>query len=321
LFGAGVFSTGAYELAPTFTADERTAWFTMSTPAYGRLHVIMETTRAGATWSRPEVAAFSGRHGDADPVLSPDGNRLYFLSRRPFPGRPAGRQDFDVWYLERTAAGWSEPLHLAAASGPGEEHYVSAARDGTLYVSAVRPDSRGRGDIYRIPLVDGRYGEPENMGAAINSADHHDTTAFIAPDESYLVFSSFGRPDGQGAGDLYISFRRGGEWTPARNLGPLVNSMRTEYCPVISPDGSYLYFTSERGFADAPLAGALGTAEWQERIASAGNGLGDTYRVAVDELLGDATSGAEDPAGPATACALRPWYELSKHERTECGLR
>ena len=37
-----------------------------------------------------------------------------------------------------------------------------------------------------------------------------------------------------------------GSWTPAVNLGDGVNTRWTEYCPVVSRDGRYLFFTSER---------------------------------------------------------------------------
>lgn len=329
LFGEGVFSTGAYELPPTFTPDGQRAYFTVSTPAYGRLHVIMESRRTGSGWSEPHIADFSGRYGDADPMISPDGSRLFFLSRRPAPARAPGRGDFDIWYLDRVGDGWGEPQHVPTASGPQDEHYAMAAADGTLYIAAIRPEGHGRGDLYRVPVVNGRYGEPVNLGPGINS-EFHDTTPYVAPDQSYIIFSSWGRQDGNGpAGDLYISFRQNDSWSTPRNLGPMVNSGRTEYCPVVSHDGQYLYFASERGFADAPLTERLTTAELRRLLGGAGNGLGDTYRIEMSRIL-DAFSepAAEtgDPRvrGPAVSgngCTERPWYRMTKQERDECGMQ
>ena len=55
------------------------------------------------------------------------------------------------------------------------------------------------------------------------------------------------RPDGLGSGDLYISFREhDGSWMEPVNMGEPVNSSTLEYCPVVSPDGKYLFFTSRR---------------------------------------------------------------------------
>ena len=53
-----------------------------------------------------------------------------------------------------------------------------------------------------------------------------------------------GRPGELGNGDLYISFRdRYGEWTEAIHMGDRINSEHFEYCPSVSPDGKFLFFT------------------------------------------------------------------------------
>ncbi len=67
---------------------------------------------------------------------------------------------------------------------------------------------------------------------------------FIAPDERTIIFSS-NRPGGHGNSDLYVSFRSGdGVWTAPQNLGPEINSPYQEYCPSLSPDGKYFFFSS-----------------------------------------------------------------------------
>ena len=51
----------------------------------------------------------------------------------------------------------------------------------------------------------------------------------------------------------------------------------------------YLYFASDRSFADKPLEAALSTREWNARLDGPGDGLGDTWHVpmsAVFEALG-----------------------------------
>jgi hypothetical protein len=113
----------------------------------------------------------------------------------------------------------------------------------------------------------------------------------VAPDRSCIVFSSSDPRNGTGpAGDLYISRPRAdGAREAARNLGALVTTLRTEFCPVVSPDGRSLYFTIDRSVADWPLEAARSTREWNARLDGHGNGLGDTCRVpmsAVFEALG-----------------------------------
>jgi Tol biopolymer transport system component len=49
-----------------------------------------------------------------------------------------------------------------------------------------------------------------------------------------------------GEAALFIARRNGESWGPGRNLGAGINSEFNDYAPSISPDGRYLFFTSER---------------------------------------------------------------------------
>jgi Tol biopolymer transport system component len=277
LFAEGIISTADMELNAAFTPDGKTLYFTKRTPRPLLWVIVVSHFRAGK-WSTPEVAEFSGQYSDFDPIVSPDGKKLFFCSNRPVEGQV--RQDFDIWVVEKMATGkWSAPKHLdAPINTKAQEFYPSVTAAGTLYFSSTREGGKGRGDILRARLVDGKYAEPENLGEAINS-QFSEGDPFIAPDESYLIFVSYGRPEGLGDGDLYISFRREGAWTKAVNMGQRINSSALDFCPVVSPDGKYFFFTSERSFADKPLPQRMTSQQWQKRLNSPGNGLGDIYRV------------------------------------------
>jgi hypothetical protein len=100
----------------------------------------------------------------------------------------------------------------------------------------------GRADIYRAPRIDGVYREVLNLGPVINT-EHSEYDLVIAPDESFLVFSST-RPGGFGEVDLYISFRTpDGAWSEPKNLGPEVNATGAVF-PSLTDDGKYLFFQS-----------------------------------------------------------------------------
>ena len=290
LFGAGTFSTGDWELPPTFTPDGDRAYFTVSTPVYGRMRFILETRRRGNGWTTPVVAPFSGRYDDADPYISPDGSRLFFLSKRPLTPGAAPKRDLDIWVMDRRGASWSEPRHLGpTVNGPEDEHYVSMTTAGDLYIAAVREDSHGAGDLYRVPKTAEGWGAPENLGSTVNGADNHDTTPWVSPDGRYIIFSSRGRPDGASDLDLYITARGpDGAWTTPRNLGPAVNTRATEYCPIVSPDGRWLYFASTRNFAGGDLGAPVSGDELRRRLRGPGNSLGDTWRIALAPLLREA---------------------------------
>jgi Tol biopolymer transport system component len=284
LFEPGRISTGDMELNAAFTPDGKTLYFTKRSPK-PQLWVIVASHLRRGGWRAPEVAEFSGQYSDFDPFVSPDGKRLYFSSNRPIDGAGRPKSDFDIWFVERTASGWGPPQRLdAPVNTAAQEFYPSVTADGTLYFSSNRDGGAGAGDIYRARLVDGRYAEPENLGDSIN-ARTSEGDPYVSPDERYLLFVSYNRAGGRGDGDLYISVRRDGVWSKAENLGPEINSPALEFCPIVSPDGKWLYFTSERGFADVPQTRRLTSAELARRLREPGNGLGDIYRVEASAIL------------------------------------
>lgn len=283
LFAEGRISTPDYELTTTFTPDGRTAYFTLSTPDYGRHYWILDSHFEDGHWSAPRIASFSGRYSDADPFISPDGTRLYYLSKRPVTGT-APKDDFDMWMVERRGDGWSEPIHLGdAVNTDRHELFPTVTADGTLYYTAYYDDSRGAGDLYRARLVDGRYTTPENLGDVVNGR-WHDSTPYIAPDESYLIFASW-RPDGPGAGDLYISYNRDGAWTPPVLLPEPISSAGRDYCPIASPDGRYLFFASARPDDEAITSEAmLDYDAVLKHLHDVRNGLGNVYQVDMETV-------------------------------------
>lgn len=279
LFAPGIVSTGADELNAVFAPDGLEFLFSVKTPDRAR-HTLLSMVWLEDGWTAPAVLPFSGRYADADPAFAPGGDRLYFISMRPPDGEGPPREDWDLWAVERTESGWGEPWNLGAPVNTDSlEVYPSVAADGTLYFSSGRPGGLGKNDLYRSRFVDGGWTDPENLGAPINT-EFSEGDLFVASDESYIVFVSSGRPDSLGGGDLYVSFRaESGAWSPAVNLGETINSRWTEYCPSVSPDGKYLFFTSYRVVRDEPSATPLTYDEIQQAYVTPQGGMGDVYWV------------------------------------------
>jgi hypothetical protein len=185
--------------------------------------------------------------------------------------------------MDKIGNGWSEPRNLGApVNSPAQEWYPTLTSNGALYFGSNREGGRGATDIYRSRLAHGKYTEPENLGAAINT-EFDEYEPFIAPDESFLIFMAAGRTDGhQRSADLYISFHRNGVWTKAQNLGDRINSNREEYSPKLSPDGRYFFFASARG--RKPPEKRLNYQELLDWLRGPRNGLGDIYQVDIGAL-------------------------------------
>ena len=281
IFAEGIVSTGDFDSHPAFTPDGKTLYFVRSTPNFNLWTILVSHFERGK-WSTPEVAPFSGQYSDADPCVTADGSRFYFISNRPVVGK--SKPDLDIWVMDKTATGWSEPKNIGVPiNSSGNEWYPTVASNGTVYFGSDREGGKGRTDIYRSRLVNGKYSEPENLGDAINTP-LNEFEPLIAPDESYLIFMAGGRADGRGGFDLYISYNRSGVWTQPTNLGDKINSSGNEYSPTISPEGKYFFWTSTRGFADKALEKRLNYDELMNRLRGPRNGLGDIYQIDIGAL-------------------------------------
>jgi hypothetical protein len=190
----------------------------------------------------------------------------------------------DIWYVDRTATAWGSPVNLGPpVNSPASEWFPTLAQDGTLYFGSGREGGRGGTDLYRVAPIGGKFGEPENLGDAINTpADEYEP--LISPDQTLLVFMAIGRRDSRGAGDLYLSRFVGDSWTPAKNLGPPINSPALEISPYVTHDRRYFFFSSSRQIRATPQ----GPRNYDQLLAGLrgpGNGLGDLYRVDLNSVL------------------------------------
>lgn len=233
------------EFASVFSADGTEIIFGIGN---GKSTEILSSRLIEGTWSKPRTIIAHERYSYMDAFLSPDESRLYYISNQPIDGKGEPK-DPDLWFSERTENGWGKPQHAGPVLNSEQgEYYVSFSAEGTLYFTSNRAAAEGQEfnfDIHAAPLVNGEYQEPRPLGVAINSKGY-DGDVFVSPDESYLIFSS-DRPGGLGSGDLYVSFRtEDGSWSKAQNMGARINTESQDYCPFVTRDGRYLFFSTKR---------------------------------------------------------------------------
>ncbi len=260
-------------------------WLTIQSPLE-ELSSIASMRKEGDRWSEPEMMAFSGPWKDMEPFLSPDGLHLYFASDRPVHPDSTSAKDMDIWVVDRQndQSPWSRPRNLGPpVNTSSDEFYPAVAANGNLYFTK-KPEETGRmDDLYLSVWSEEGYADPTPLGSNINTAGY-EYNAYIAPDESYLMFGAYNRPDGFGSGDLYIAYlRKDGQWTPAVNLGAEVNGPAMDYCPHVHSATGTLYFTSRR----SSLAGKK--VETTEQLLNLSrqyeNGYSRLYQVPLGSIL------------------------------------
>jgi len=187
-------------------------------------------------WIMPEIVSFSRNdkiHLDV-PFLSPD-NRKMFFTLQPVDDSQSRNND-QVWFVERTGDGWSEPQPVSSKVNSTKMHWqFSVSNSGTLYFSGLKEDGFGGDDIYYSRPLNGEYTEPVNLGSTINN-ENNEIHPFIAPDESYLIFCR------EGEYIFHISFKgKDGQWLQPKNFGQSIRGN----CPIVSPDGKYLFYIGD----------------------------------------------------------------------------
>ncbi|MFP2929219.1 Xaa-Pro aminopeptidase [Pyxidicoccus sp. 3LG] len=287
LYGAGLFTTGAWDFFLAFSPDQRRVLFGRADDAFERYELFETRLGDDGTWSRPIKPRFASEWSNADPHLSPDGRTVYFISNRPHPGeKTEPRASYDIWAATLQQDGeWGEAVRLPAPVNDAslDEWSPAVATNGNLYFGGERPGTRGGSDLWVSRLLDGVYQPPENLGEAINTSAH-ELEPWIAPDERYLLFSALRRPDGLGGYDLYLSRRLpDGGWSKAERLGEGINSRASDYNHSVTPDGKWLYFSSTRPFTGAPGA-RFDTPRDDRTLQGIGSGTGDIYRVPMSVL-------------------------------------
>ena len=284
IFGNGIISTADFDSHPAFTPDGKTLYFLRSSPTFNFWTIVVSRYEKNH-WTTPEVLPISGQYRDADPFITTDGKKFYFISDRPkdAANTSAESRSLDIWFMEKVGDGWGPPRNVGAPiNSPGQEWYPTIAQDGTMYFGSDRAGGKGRTDIYRSRLVDGKYTEPENLGEAINT-QFEEFEPYISPDQKYLIFMTQ-RPDGRGGSDLYISYQRNGVWTKATNLGDKINSSGAEYSPLVTPDGKYFFWSSTRSVPTTSQTKRLTYTDLLNKLRSPGNGLGDIYQIDISAL-------------------------------------
>lgn len=243
-----------------FTPDGSTVFFDRSE---GPHKTIMVSHKLNGAWSTPQVASFSGRWFDQDPLVAPDGSYMLFDSDRPITpgGKPLVQSYFspghsapgaNIWKVERKGDGWGAPVWL----GPVVNNdvfidFASVAADGTLYF--IRWDTGEKiMHMWRSAFHDGKYLSPVSAEVGDAAVSIHDPA--VAPDQSFILFD-YGKVKG-GLGRLCIAFREGDHWSKPTDLGDVINK-DIPWGSHLAPDGRTVYYTGQSGIWQLSLAPLL----------------------------------------------------------------
>jgi Tol biopolymer transport system component len=177
---------------------------------------------------------FNDEKSNFNPLISADGKSFAYMVSLKF---------YDAVMFSRLVNGrWSAPVNITPELQSDGDFYISClSADGKLLF--LSKDDHVNSDIY-VSSYDGKtWSKTVKLNKNINTKDW-ESHGFISEDGNQLVFAS-DRPGGFGGLDLYISRKVNGDWGPAVNLGPEINTQFNEDRPYLINNGKTLFFSSQ----------------------------------------------------------------------------
>jgi len=180
------------------------------------------------------------------PTPSLDGKHLVFTRLMKDGGRP--QEDF--FMAEIDSFNWDNAVPMSEVNTSDNEGAQTLSADAKIlfFTACNRGDGLGSCDIYFSRLVEGKWIEPQNAGAPLNTSSWEGQPS-LSSDNRYLYFSS-NRPGGKGQKDIWriafngFSAEGKPQWGKPENMEAL-NTSGDEISPFIHANNHNFYFASD----------------------------------------------------------------------------
>lgn len=212
----------------------------MSADADFANYQLMTTRCARGAWTKPALLPFASSLPalDADPFLTRDGKRLYFISTRHDPKR----EDFDIYVVDRQPNdAWGEPQRLPAPVNSSEPELLPRQdANGRLYFGSARAGGVGLGDIYVATQEASGAWQVANVGPPVNTAAF-EYEADISRDGNTMVVVAHRT----NRSHLYLYKSQAGRWMEVGELAARQEEFQVG--PLLSPTADRVLFAQRDG--------------------------------------------------------------------------
>src|SRR6187549_256074 len=176
---------------------------------------------------------------ERDMAISPDGTEMYYTLL-------ANQNAFSTILFKRKLSNtkWSTP-EVASFSGTFGDLEPAFSADGRkLFFSSNRPiegSTQKDYDIWYVEKVKGKWSEPKNIGAPINT-DKDEFYPSLGGSGNLYFTAAYEK--GVGKEDIYIAEFKNDSYSDPIALDTAVNSTLYEFNAFVSPDEKMIFFTS-----------------------------------------------------------------------------
>lgn len=178
------------------------------------------------------------RFSEFNPVVSADEKTLLFTRELQF---------YDaIFWSKKNGEQWTEPVNLTPQLGVDQDYYTSSLSPDGKTLLMYRIDTYD-GNIYMSRLAGETWSPVEKLNGNINTR-FWESHATVSSDGKKIYFTS-NRRESLGGLDIFVSARdSSGNWGPAVNLGPEINTVYNEETPFLTNNDRTLFFSSRGHF-------------------------------------------------------------------------
>ncbi len=186
----------------------------------------------------------NSEYDDYGPVITADGEKLYFTSRRPNGYNltdQEGQYYDDIYYSEYKNGQWSAPVNVGRPLNTvTHDAVVGLSYDGqTLIIYR-------NGDLYYSKLNGNKWSDPKPFPKVINSKEVESSAALSVDGKTLYFVRGKSLDPLKSNGDIYYSVKdSNGNWSKPIRLPDNVNTPYDEDGLFLHPDGKTLYFSSK----------------------------------------------------------------------------
>ena len=214
----------------------------------GQIQILIEPTQLGDS--------INSKSEEANPLLSPDGNTLFFV--RTFAdnnvgGKLAGQ---DIWYSERkNDNSWTFAKNLSELNNESNNVVIGFSQhDSLIYLlNTYSSPLRWNYGVAYSTLVNDVWANPKELNLKFNIRNAY-RNYYMSTTEDVLLISTDSK-DSYGNEDIYIYYKKGEKWHGPVHLNQNINSEASEISPFLSSDKEVLFFASDghEGYGDMDI--------------------------------------------------------------------
>lgn len=205
---------------------------------------IFHSRKIKGVWQKPKLASFSGNYQDGGPKLSPDGNTIYFYSKRPENDNEVELEQAQIWFSIKKENKWGEAELLKFPKEIGLAFYPNHfATDGTFYFMS-KVANRDY-DMFQCINEDNIIKNIKRLDEPFNKKGLIEGGAVTDPTNTFLVFAAYNRY-GNSEDLLHISKKqKNGIWSTPQKMSDSFNQSHGRFAG-FTPDGKFFFFSSYR---------------------------------------------------------------------------